>query len=865
MARQADVILEDKVLGVGSYGKVYKAKCGQLSCAAKVLHDSLLAGVVIARFEQECQFLSVIRHPNIVQCLGSLNDPRSQRLVLVMELMDESLTNFLKRSANLLPYHIQINICHDVALALSYLHGYDIVHRDLSSNNVLLMNEGSRAKVTDFGMSKLVDMNPRTTPELTQCPGTSVYMPPEALTTPPHYSSKLDCFSYGVLTIQIVTKNMPTPGDAHRAIDDPNYASILIQVCETERRKRDIKLIEPTHPLLPIALCCLENKDTKRPSIDEVCVRLTTVKKGERYILSVGQTKDQALLIQRLQEERQLYLRERAEIQMVRENHQRKVSEINQKLAELIQSERADCNEKLAEKGRHLTAKIQRVNADHQAKLSEMRQFFRNELDQKDKLIQSEIEKVKADYQKKDLLAQNDYEQLLGLLQSETAEHCAEIQKIRKELSQSERRIQSEKAELAEKDQLLLEERAKIQGIKDDHQKELHLQCELLHVKRAKLKEKDQLLLKKHTEIQRLQNELALKDRLHQDETAAKLEQKDQQLVVKGAEITELKQKDCRHISDERAKDQLLLKKHTEIERLQNELALKDQLHQDERAAKLEQKDQQLLVKGAEIQRLSTELKQKDRRHICDERDKDQLLLKKHTEIRRLQNELALKDRLNQDERADVNAKLEQFLLKKHNEIERLQNELALKDRLHQDERADLNAKLEQKDQQQLLVKGGEIQRLSTELKQKDRHHICDERAKDQLLLNKHTEIQRLQNELALKDRLHQDERADLNAKLEQKDQQLLIKGAEIQRLLTELKQKDCLIRNERAELNSALAEKDQLRGEIQRLGAYHQKELSEVVWSDRKERDDHVQKNSSNDSDEKSLAKRRSTTDDKV
>ena len=122
-----------------------------------------------------------------------------------MELMDESLTRFLERLTGPLPYHSQLNICHDVALALAYLHSNAIIHRDLSSNNVLLIGEGSRAKVTDFGMSKLMDMNPRMTP-LTQVPGTPAYMPPEALISPPHYSSKLDCFSHAWSTC---------PSDSH--------------------------------------------------------------------------------------------------------------------------------------------------------------------------------------------------------------------------------------------------------------------------------------------------------------------------------------------------------------------------------------------------------------------------------------------------------------------------------------------------------------------------------------------------------------------------------------------------------------------------------------------------------------------------
>ena len=60
----------------------------------------------------------------------------------------------LKRSQQSLAYYVQVDICHDIALAIAYLHSNDIIHRDLSSNNVLMI-AGRRAKVTDFGMSKL--------------------------------------------------------------------------------------------------------------------------------------------------------------------------------------------------------------------------------------------------------------------------------------------------------------------------------------------------------------------------------------------------------------------------------------------------------------------------------------------------------------------------------------------------------------------------------------------------------------------------------------------------------------------------------------------------------------------------------------
>ena len=123
-----------------------------------------------------------------------------------MELMDESLTRFLERSQQPLAYNIEVDLCHDIAKALAYIHSKEIIHRDLSGNNVLLL--AGRAKITDFGMSKLLDSNRRMTP-LTMCPGTLAYMPPEALSEPPVYSKKIDCFSFGVLQIQIMTRQFP--------------------------------------------------------------------------------------------------------------------------------------------------------------------------------------------------------------------------------------------------------------------------------------------------------------------------------------------------------------------------------------------------------------------------------------------------------------------------------------------------------------------------------------------------------------------------------------------------------------------------------------------------------------------------------
>ena len=299
-------LFKGQVLGIGAYGKVCKAKCDNLLCAAKILHETLFdpnlaigkAGVKdkehrlpMRRFEQECDFLSTIRHPNIVQYLGTHQDPDTGLPVLLMELMDNSLTHFLENSTQPIPYHIQVNICHDITLALSYLHNRKIVHRDLSSNNVLMIGN-VRAKVTDFGMARLGDLHSQAARlTFTMCPGTNVYMPPETIDVNSVYllyTEKIDCFSFGVLVIQVLTREFPKPGDRQITVDDPRYPRKLkMSVPEIERRQNHISQVDPNHPLLPIALDCLKDMDIERPSAQHLCERVANLKSSEAYAKSV--------------------------------------------------------------------------------------------------------------------------------------------------------------------------------------------------------------------------------------------------------------------------------------------------------------------------------------------------------------------------------------------------------------------------------------------------------------------------------------------------------------------------------------------------------------------------------------------------
>ena len=288
-------LFKDQCLGIGSYGAVYKAKCDDLLCAAKIIHPTLFDPTAqhqivpqrehrlpIRRFEQECEFMSAIRHPNIVQYLGMFTDTDTRLPILLMELMDDSLTHFLENSTQPISYHIQVNVCHDVTLALSFLHSNDIIHRDLSSNNILLRGN-VLAKVTDFGMARLGDINPQAAHfTKTMSPGTDVYMPPEAVQDKPVYTEKIDCFSFGVIIIQILSRQFPNPGDRLQRVElnHPGLpvGSVLVEVPEVNRRQNHISQIPPNHSLLPITLDCLKDKDSKRPSAHQICERIAHLK-----------------------------------------------------------------------------------------------------------------------------------------------------------------------------------------------------------------------------------------------------------------------------------------------------------------------------------------------------------------------------------------------------------------------------------------------------------------------------------------------------------------------------------------------------------------------------------------------------------
>ena len=434
MAEQAPInfqfgyvrLLQDQPLGTGAYGQVCKAMLGELPCAAKLLHPVLIDPNKPRNremFERECRFLSEIRHPNIVQYLGVAQDPQTGLPILLMELMEDSLTHFLELSETRLPYHVQVNINCDISQALTFLHSNQVLHRDLSSNNVLLIGAGVRAKVTDFGMSKLTAVNPHMT-ILTKCPGTAAYMSPEALLDPPVYTEKLDCFQAGVLMVQIITRKFPNPSKAQQRVTNDRSATgwAILPVPEANRRHNHLSLIPNTHPILPIAMDCLKDTDTERPSAQQICRRLLALKENPEYRQSLerregerdGDMLERDQLIQQLRQENERERRKRG--QGYQDELQRKEEE-KQKLTRRLG---------LMSDQMHQTLDRRRqVENELRDEIHELRESNTHLLQEKDRIFQEKGQMLQEKEQEKcELLRQHELvlhekDQLIHHLQSQ--------------------------------------------------------------------------------------------------------------------------------------------------------------------------------------------------------------------------------------------------------------------------------------------------------------------------------------------------------------------------------------------------------------------------------------------------------------
>ena len=273
-------------LGAGAYGTVEEVIVPGAICAAKSIHESLLTlsapdalKNILDKFAVECQLMSSLRHPRVVQFMGICFLPSSNSKVpaLVMERLAASLDALLEKYPNI-PLAMKISILLDVTWGLDYLHQHSppIIHRDLTAKNILL-NLAMEAKIADLGVARILDPD-QLSQTLTRVPGTAVYMPPEAFEPRPVYDAKIDIFSFGNLALYTFTQVFPE-------LKAPTYLSSdgqLFLRTEVERREEQMEMLYTqlgrAHSLVQMVEQCLHNDPHKRPSVHQLLQYLQQAK-----------------------------------------------------------------------------------------------------------------------------------------------------------------------------------------------------------------------------------------------------------------------------------------------------------------------------------------------------------------------------------------------------------------------------------------------------------------------------------------------------------------------------------------------------------------------------------------------------------
>ena len=266
-------------LGSGSYAVVRELEVRGKKVAGKRLHEALFESAspeqrddMLSRFARECGLLQSVKHPNIVRFLGVHVERECPLPYLVMEYLDTTLAGYLQKTGVPEP-SVYYSIYSDVALGLRYMHGQSppIIHRDLSANNVLLTSS-LHAKISDLGVSKVLDVTPseKTRVTMTAGPGTHCYMPPEALVDEPSYDTAIDVFSYGILMLHVLSNDWPVPSAP--TMIDPSEPNRVLPVTEFERRIHCVAKIAEgiDHPAIPLLRKCIHNSPANRPNMNTV-------------------------------------------------------------------------------------------------------------------------------------------------------------------------------------------------------------------------------------------------------------------------------------------------------------------------------------------------------------------------------------------------------------------------------------------------------------------------------------------------------------------------------------------------------------------------------------------------------------------
>ena len=238
---------------------MYKGEWQHANVAIKELLAPRLSEVAMEEFRKETNIWGRLHHPNIVQLYGISTD-EPQHYSMVMELMPNGSLYQVLRNGQPLSWEIRFHIAKDIASGLIHLHEQEILHCDLKSMNVLL-GEGMRAKLTDFGLSKIKLETKTTTAGTATISGTIRWMAPELLKRGGRPSKESDVYGFGMILWEIASRKVPYEDAA-----DDTIAMGWIKDGEKETVPAECQKTYPSYAAL-ISRCWEER--SSRPTIQE--------------------------------------------------------------------------------------------------------------------------------------------------------------------------------------------------------------------------------------------------------------------------------------------------------------------------------------------------------------------------------------------------------------------------------------------------------------------------------------------------------------------------------------------------------------------------------------------------------------------
>ncbi|XP_042475673.1 putative wall-associated receptor kinase-like 11 isoform X2 [Macadamia integrifolia] len=273
---------ESRIIGQGGFGTVYKGILSSGKVVA-IKRSKIMDKGQIIQFINEVDILSQINHRHVVKLLGCCLE--TEVPLLVYEFVSNgTLFQHIHREnqAPSLSWEDRLRIAAEMADALAYLHSshsIPIFHRDVKSSNILL-DDKYRAKVSDFGASRLVPFDQ--TQKTTIIQGTYGYLDPECYPTG-QLTDKSDVYSFGVVLAELLTGKNPLflDGSGQRialahyfvsSMEDGNLFSILDDPIANEEKRGHLLVFAK------LARSCLEDKREDRPTMKEVAKELDSLK-----------------------------------------------------------------------------------------------------------------------------------------------------------------------------------------------------------------------------------------------------------------------------------------------------------------------------------------------------------------------------------------------------------------------------------------------------------------------------------------------------------------------------------------------------------------------------------------------------------